>query len=95
MPAAKGVKDRMNEYVIAFSSFYRAVYAQEKLQENRIRSTLKKLPPDLLRTCGYAVFLKTNSIHSAIDILDKSQITSRGVYMIEYENGAIKYKQIA
>ena len=85
----------MDEYVIAFSSFYRAVYAQEKLQENRIRSTLKKLPPNLLKTCGYAVYLKTNSIYGAIDILDKSQIVARGIYMIEYENGIANYKQIA
>ena len=85
----------MNEYVIAFSSFYRAVYAQEKLQENKVRSTLKKIPPNLLKTCGYAVYLKTNSINTALDILDKSQITARGVYLIEYDNGKINYKQIA
>lgn len=85
----------MNEYVIAFSSFYRAVYAQEKLQENRVRSTLKKIPPNLLKTCGYAVYLKTNSINTALDILDNNQITARGVYLIEYDNGRINYKQIA
>ncbi|HYE68576.1 MAG TPA: DUF3343 domain-containing protein [Anaerovoracaceae bacterium] len=85
----------MNEYVIAFSSFYRAVYAQEKLQENRIGATLKKIPPNLLKTCGYAVHLKTNSIRSVLDILDRNQIIARGVYLIEYENGVINYKQIA
>ena len=85
----------MNEYVIAFSSFYRAVYAQEKLQENRIGSTLKKIPPNLLRTCGYAVHLKTNSIRTAMDILEENQIIARGVYLIEYENGTINYRQIA
>lgn len=85
----------MNEYVIAFSSFYRAVYAQEKLQEKRIESTLKKIPPNLLRTCGYAVHLKTNSIHNVMDILEDHQIIARGVYLIEYNNGAINYKQIA
>jgi hypothetical protein len=85
----------MNEYVIAFSSFYRAVYAQEKLQENRFGSTLKKIPPNLLRTCGYAVHLKTNSIETALDILERNQIIARGVYLIEYENGAINYRQIA
>ena len=84
----------MNEFVIAFSSFYRAVYAQEKLQENRIRSTLKKIPPDLLRSCGYAVYLKTNSIRTALDVLEKNQIMARGVYLIEYLNGTINYKQI-
>lgn len=85
----------MNEYAIAFSSFYRAIYAQEKLQENRIRSTLKKIPPNLLRTCGYAVYLKANSIYTAVDILEKSQIIPRGVYLIEYENGTVNYRQIA
>lgn len=85
----------MNEYVIAFSSFYRAVYAQEKLQENNIRSTLKKLPPNLLKTCGYAVYLKTNSINAALDILERNQIIARGVYLIQVENGKINYKQIA
>jgi hypothetical protein len=85
----------MNEYVIAFSSYYRAVYAQEKLQENRIGSTLKKIPPNLLKTCGYAVHLKTNSIRTAIDILENSQIFARGVYLIEYVDGAVNYRQIA
>lgn len=85
----------MNEYVIAFSSYYRAAYAQEKLQENRIGATLKKIPPNLLKTCGYAVHLKTNSIRSVLDILDRNQIIARGVYLIEYENGVINYKQIA
>jgi len=85
----------MNEYVIAFSSYYRAVYAQEKLQENRIESTLKKIPPNLLRTCGYAVHLKTNSIHATVDLLERNQIIPRGVYLIENTNGGINYRQIA
>ncbi len=85
----------MNEYVIAFSSYYRAVYAQEKLQESGIQSTLKKIPPNLLKTCGYAVHLKTNTIYGTLDILKKNQIIDRGVYLIEYENGVINYKLFA
>jgi len=85
----------MNEYVIAFSSFYRAIYAQEKLQDSRIRSTLKKIPPDILKSCGYAVYLKTNSIHSALDVLEKNQIMARGVYLIEFIDGRINYRQMA
>lgn len=85
----------MNEYVIAFSSFYRAAYAQEKLEEHRIKATLKKIPPNLLRTCGYAVQIKTNTITTAIDLLEKNQILNRGVYLIQYENGEITYTQIA
>lgn len=85
----------MNEYVIAFSSFYRASYAQEKLQENKIGAALKKIPPNLLKTCGYGVHIKTNSIRTVLDLLDRNQIIARGVYLIEYMNGIINYKQIA
>ena len=85
----------MSEYVIAFSSFYKAVYAQEKLQENRIGATLKKIPPDLLKTCGYAIYLRTNSITNAIEVLEKNNIFARGVYQIMHQNGSVQYKQIA
>lgn len=85
----------MNEYVIAFSSFYRAAYAQEKLQENRIRSTLQKVPPNILSSCGYAIYLKTNSIEHAINALERHDITARGVYLVENVNGRTQYRQIA
>lgn len=84
----------MNEYAIAFSSFYRAVYAQEKLQENNIRSNLKKTPPNLLRSCGYAVYLRTNNINEALDILEKAGIIAGGVFRIENANGIPKYIKI-
>jgi hypothetical protein len=84
----------MNEYAIAFTSFYRAVYAQEKLQENKIRSTLKKIPPNVLRSCGYAIYLRTNSINEALDVLERTEIIARGVYRIDYESGMPKYIQI-
>jgi len=85
----------MNEYVIAFSSFYRAVYAKERLQENRIGATLKKVPPNLLKSCGYAMYLKTNNIDNALEVLDKNNINAKGIYQIEYNNGSVRYKQIA
>jgi hypothetical protein len=84
----------MNDYAIAFSSFYRAVYAQEKLQENKILSTLKKIPPNLLRSCGYAVYIKTNNIDNVLEILEKAEIIARGVYRIEYYNQIPKFIKI-
>ncbi|HWQ78772.1 MAG TPA: DUF3343 domain-containing protein [Anaerovoracaceae bacterium] len=85
----------MNEYVIAFSSFHRAQYAQEKLQEKGIGSSLKKIPPNVFSSCGYAVHLKTGNIRAAIDLLEQNQIIARGVYLVEYQNGTINYRQIA
>ncbi|MGI6731027.1 MAG: DUF3343 domain-containing protein [Anaerovoracaceae bacterium] len=85
----------MNEYVIAFSSFYRAMYAQEKLQENRIRADLRKIPPNVLKSCGYAVYLRTESIAPALKVLAANQITPRGVYVLENRDGSLTYRQIA
>lgn len=39
------------EYVISFSSFYKAAYAQDMLEEAGIASTLKKLPTEFVRSC--------------------------------------------
>ena len=83
------------EYLIAFSSFYKAIYAQEKLQERNIRATLKKLPPELIKSCGYALYLRTNSIQSVISGLDAAQITSKGVFLIDTSQGKANYRRIA
>lgn len=72
----------MTEYAIAFSSFYKAIYAQEKLQENQVRSTLKKLPPEFLRSCGYGLYIKTDSIQRVLDILARHQIENSGVFTL-------------
>lgn len=84
----------MNEYMIAFSSFYKAVYAQEKVQEKRVRATLKKTPPGLLKSCGYALFFKSDDIGSIVAFLQDSMIDNRGVYEVEQENGKPYYNMI-
>lgn len=85
----------MNQYVMAFSSFYKAVYAQEKLREAGILSTLKKIPPDLLRTCGYALYLKCASIHQVTEDLRRYQINIQGIFQIEMESGQNRYRAIS
>jgi hypothetical protein len=83
------------EYLIAFSSFYKAIYAQEKLQERHIRITLKKLPPELIKSCGYALYLRTDSIQSVLAALEAAQIVSKGVFLIDTSQGRTNYKRIA
>ncbi|MCL2436478.1 MAG: DUF3343 domain-containing protein [Clostridiales bacterium] len=83
------------EYLIAFSSFYKAIYAQEKLQERQIRVTLKKLPPELIKSCGYALYLRTDSIQSALSILDAAGVVSKGVFLIDTSQGRTNYRRIA
>ena len=43
------------EYIMAFSSFYKAAYAQDMLSEAGIKAQLKRLPQELVRSCGTGV----------------------------------------
>ena len=83
------------EYVLAFSSFYKAAYAADKLTENKVRSTVRKLPPEIAKSCGYALYLVTASIQTVLDILEKNEITTKGVYLVQKEDGKTVYHQIA
>ena len=70
------------EYILSFSSFYKAAYAQDMLEEGGIASTLKKLPPELIRSCGTGLYLRAGSIQPVQQVLDEKQISTRGIYQI-------------
>lgn len=70
------------EYIIAFSSFYKAAYAQDMFKEAGIKASLKRLPPELTRSCGTGVHLKTAYPEEARAVLENRQITARGFYEI-------------
>lgn len=71
------------EYVISFSSFYKAAYAEDMLQEAGISSTLKKLPTELVRSCSTGLYLRTDDILQVRRILSAKQITPGGIYRIQ------------
>ena len=78
------------EYILSFSSFYKAAYAQDMLEEGGIASTLKKLPPALIRSCGTGLYLRTDSIQPVQQVLDEKQISTRGIYQIQRDGGREK-----
>ena len=73
----------IKEFILSFSSFYKAAYAQDMLEESGIGSTLKKLPPELVRSCGTGLYLRTDSIQPVKEVLDEKQISTRGIYQIQ------------
>ena len=82
----------IKEFILAFSSFYNAAYAQDMLEESGIGSTLKKLPPELVRSCGTGLYLRTDSIQPVKEVLDEKQISTRGIYQIQRDgNRGKKY----
>lgn len=77
------------EYIMAFSSFYKAAYAQDMLSEAGIKAQLKRLP-ELVRSCGTGVYLRTSDIGEAESVLEMRQISVRGVYEIKREGKGTK-----
>ena len=78
------------EYIMAFSSFYKAAYAQDMLGEAGIKTQLKRLPQELVKSCGTGVYLKTTDIEEARSILEMRQINVRGIYEIRHEGKGTK-----
>ena len=78
------------EYILSFSSFYKAAYAQEVLEEAGIRSSLRKLPAELIYSCGTGLYLRTDSIQPVQQVLDEKQISTRGIYQIQRDGGREK-----
>ena len=82
----------IKEFILSFSSFYKAAYAQDMLEESGIGSTLKKLPPELVRSCGTGLYMRTDSIQPVKEVLDEKQISTRGIYQIQRDgNRGKKY----
>lgn len=78
------------EFILSFSSFYKAAYARDMLEEKGISSTLKKLPPELIRSCGTGLYLRTDSIQPVQRVLEEKQISTRGIYQIQRDGGREK-----
>ena len=64
------------------SSFYKAAYAQDMLEEAGIASTLKKLPTELVRSCSTGLYLRTDDIQRVKAVLSGKQIAPGGIYLI-------------
>ena len=70
------------EYIISFSSFYKAAYAQEILADAGIGASLRKLPNELVRSCGTGLYLRSDSIQHITEVFELRQIVPRGVFEI-------------
>ncbi len=83
------------EYLIAFSSFYKAAYAKDMLNENGFAAALRRLPAELARSCSTGVYMKSGSEEDIADVFERKQIVPRGIYEIyEEPSGEKQYYRI-
>lgn len=85
----------MEEYLISFSSFYKAAYAQDMLSEEGISGSLRKLPTELMRSCSTGLYLRSDNIKEVQRVLAAKSITNTGIYqIIKPQKGMREYIRI-
>ena len=83
------------EYIMSFSSFYKAAYARDVLEEYGLHSTLRRLPPQVAHSCSTGVYLRIDAIERVRSVLDERQIVARGIYQIQRdERGSMLYQRV-
>lgn len=83
------------EYILSFSSFYKAAYAADVLEQNGHYATLRKLPPLVAHSCSTGLYLRSDSIEKVRKVLDETEIACRGIYEIQHdEKGTNIYLRI-
>lgn len=70
------------EYLMAFSSFYKAAYAKDVLEEHGLSSSLRKLPPQIAHSCSTGIYLRIDSIDRVQNVLKDHEIVMKGCYEI-------------
>ena len=82
------------EYLISFSSFYKAAYAQEMLAREGFSASIRKLPVELIRSCSTGLYLRTDSIQGALDVFGQRRIVPRGIFEIRGGRGGREYVKL-
>lgn len=83
------------EYLLSFSSFYKAAYAKDVLDEYGLSSSLRKLPPQIAHSCSTGLYLRIDSIERVRSLLKDSQIATKGFYEIRRnDNGDKSYVRV-
>lgn len=84
------------DYLLAFSSFYKAAYAQEILGKRGFAASLRKLPPGLLQSCGYGLTLRGDSqtLKRSLELLEEKEIHPKGVFSSRREANRIVYDKV-
>lgn len=82
------------DFILTFSSPYKAMYARDKLQERGIGSRMQKTPAELFRTCGQSLLIQGWDLNLILAVLAENQIDSKGVFQLIGTDTHTEYRRI-
>ncbi|HHY90587.1 MAG TPA: DUF3343 domain-containing protein [Clostridiales bacterium] len=72
----------MEKYFVVFASNYHGYYIEELLRRHGIKSSLRKAPSSVVKSCHFAIYLREQDFQRAIQLIQQTQIKIQGVYKI-------------
>lgn len=82
------------EYLISFSSFYKASYAVDVLYEHGIKANLRKLPIEIANSCNTGLYIRRVAINEIKELLKEHNIVPRAVYEIVITSTGKRYQNV-
>lgn len=86
--------DQSNEYLLTFTSVYKAMHAGDQLRRYGIVSAVERIPAGLSQSCGHGLHVKREDLRRTLGILNESGIHPRKVFEILLVHGRKEYKQV-
>ena len=69
--------------------------SRENFLQKELKTTLKKLPTELVRSCSTGLYLRTDDIKQVKAVLSGKQIMPSGIYLIRRDaDGQKKYLKV-
>ncbi|MBB6214815.1 hypothetical protein HNQ80_000900 [Anaerosolibacter carboniphilus] len=69
-------------YIFVFSSNYHGYYIEELLRRHNIKSTFRKAPRAVGKSCNTAIYISEKDLDSAIKLIKHAKINYQGLYKI-------------
>ncbi len=73
------------KYFVVFSSNYHGYYIEALLKRHGIKSSLRKAPSSVAKSCHFAIYIQEGDFKKAVHLIQQTQIKIQGIYEITDE----------
>ncbi|PAB60910.1 DUF3343 domain-containing protein [Anaeromicrobium sediminis] len=82
------------KYVIVLSSAYHGYYVEDLLRRNSIPNTFKRAPRAIGPSCHTAIYIQEKDLDKAMELINKVNVSVKGVYELIQIGGMYDYRKI-
>lgn len=86
--------DKDREYLLAFTSFYRSMYAKDRLRARGMNAVPMRVPAGVFGTCSQGLYITKSDIEEVVAVLHENDVGPKKIYKVIYVNGRREYREI-